>query len=242
MEHVTHYGEAHVWVVPTDALLPDAAMPAAWLTPAERRRSAAIAEPDASRVFALTRIALRGILAGFTGVAPAEIELVIETNGRPVLAGGGGWRFSVSHSRDTAVIAVARADVGVDVEYVRRLRHPSRTARRILHPETVARLEALPEARRASAFLDAWTQREAHVKAIGGGLFRTPDSLPFIPGGQVDGVLGRVRDRESGEIWNVAHFVPGDRTRGALVVRGDASAMLLHDRAATLQRIAEVRS
>jgi 4'-phosphopantetheinyl transferase len=242
MKHITRDGEAHVWVVPTDALLPDTAMPAAWLTPVERRRCAAIAEPEASRVFALTRIALRGILAGITGVAPAELELVIETGGRPVLVGGGGWRFSVSHSRDIAVIAVACADVGVDVEHARRLRHPSRTARRILHPETVARLEALPEARRASAFLDAWTQREAHVKAVGGGLFRTPDSLPFTPGGQIDGVLGRIRDRVSGEIWNVAHFAPGDRTRGALVVRGDASAMLLHDRAATLQRIAEVRS
>lgn len=242
MDHVTRDREAHVWFVPTDALLPDAALPAAWLTTAERRRSAAIAEPEASRVFALTRIALRGILAGFAGVAPAEIELAIETGGRPVLVGGGGWRFSVSHSRDIAVIAVARADVGVDVEHLRRLRHPSRTAQRILHPETVAWLESLPEARRASAFLDAWTQREAHVKAVGGGLFRTPDSLPLIPYDGIDGALRRVRDRDSGEIWNVARIMTGDRTRGALVVRGDASAVLLHDRAATLQRIAEVRS
>lgn len=242
MNDVHHDRETHLWMVPFDALLMDSAGLSGWLSRAEQRRAAAMADPAAGRLFTLTRIALRGILAGHAGVPPTDIELAVESGGRPVIVGGDGWRFSVSHSRHVAVVAVARTDVGVDVEYVRQLRRPARTARRILHPETVAQLEAVPYERRTGVFLDAWTQREAHVKAVGGGLFRTPDALPFIRGGLSDGVFRQVRERDSGEIWNVARFVPDERTRGAVVVRGPTATLLLHDRSATLERIVEVRS
>lgn len=240
MDHVSRPGEAHVWVMPLDASLPDKAMLTAWLSTAERIRAAAIAEPTARHVFILARIAVRGILSGYVHVSPGDIKLALSTSGKPVMSSPDGWRFSLSHSGRIAAIAVARADVGVDVERARRLRRPARTARRVLHPETVSRLESMPAERRASEFLDAWTQREAHVKAVGGGLFRTPDVLPFTAGMLADAALRQVRDRDTGEIWSIARFMPDAQTRGAVVVRGRADALLVHDEAATLERIAQV--
>jgi 4'-phosphopantetheinyl transferase len=241
MTNVPLAGEVHVWVVPLDAVIVDDDSVLRCLSPGERTRARAIDDAVASRNFMLTRFALRHILAGYAGGAPGDIELVVLPGGKPAVASAIGPRFSVSHSSHMAVIAVALADVGIDVESDRRPRWPRRTAWRILHPETAALLDTLDADLRMSVFLDAWTQREAHIKAVGGGLFRTSDALPFHPGQRADGLLRQVRDRETGEVWSVARFLPDARTRAAVVVRGLAETLLLHDGATTLERMAEVQ-
>jgi 4'-phosphopantetheinyl transferase len=213
-------GEAHVWrIALRDELVAAvhalACLSAEELERLERHRSAA-----AGQQFALTRLALRHILARYTGTAPDAVELVVDTRGKPDLSGAGVVRFSVSHAERLALVAVARAAVGIDVERVRQPRRLLRMARRVLHADTVGALERLPVEAQRLAFLDAWTQRESHVKAVGGGIFATPDALPFCVGQPADGTPYRYRDRCDAEEWSVARFHPAADARATFVARG----------------------
>jgi 4'-phosphopantetheinyl transferase len=239
MKGTLEHGEVDVWMVPFDGVhtvLPDGS---SCLSPGEKRRATTIVDPVARRSFVLLRLALRSLLSLHLGVAPREIEVAIRPGGKPAVAGDDGPCFSLSHARRLGLIAIARDEVGIDVESHRALRHPRRTLRRIFHPGTAAFIESLDDGERAAAFLDAWTQREAHVKAVGGGLFRTPDVLPYSPG-FADGVLHQVRERDAHGTWSVARFTPVSSMRAAVVVRGTAHTLRLRTAADTLEQMAEV--
>ncbi|WP_327233352.1 4'-phosphopantetheinyl transferase superfamily protein [Streptomyces sp. NBC_01317] len=105
------------------------------------------------------------------GVPESEIWVEHEPGGRPFLGGAGaGVRVSVAHTRGALAIALTGgAQIGVDVEGVRRLRAES-MARAWLHPVETAWISGLPERERSMAFLWLWTQKEAVGKALGQGL------------------------------------------------------------------------
>ena len=213
-------GEAHVWMIAlSDALVTDAHV-LACLSGAERERLERQGATGAGQRFALSRLALRHILARYTGETPAAVELVVTARGKPDLAGDRRIHFSLSHADRLALVAVARCDVGVDVERVRHPRRLLRMARRVLHAETVALLTLLPGEKRRLAFLDAWTQRESHVKAVGGGIFATPDALPFHLAQPADGTPYPYLARHEPEEWSVARFYPAPGARASVVVRG----------------------
>lgn len=211
---------AHIWRVALDSISPSVETRAACLSADERARSERfIAHPERRR-FILSRIALRHILASYHGTTPRNIPLAREPGGRPYVEGAERLFFSLSHSGDIALIAVAATAVGVDVERERRILRAPAIARRVLHPETFAILSSLDHPRFEPAFLDAWTQREAHVKAVGGGLFRTADVLPFDPAQPADATVRAARSREDGSEWSIARFVPCPSARGAVVSPG----------------------
>lgn len=212
-------GEAHVWTVPVDLRTPPDAVLLDRLHPMERERAARHASPAARARYATVRAALRTILARYVGCTTDALELHTAEGGKPVLLNTDTLHFSLSHARDSALIAVSPEHVGVDLEHVRTPHRLERTAARLLHADTVAVLDSLPAQRRLFTFFEAWTQREAHVKAIGGGLFRTPDTLPFRTGLEPDTPCA-VHDRESAEEWSVARLSCASDMRAALVTRG----------------------
>jgi 4'-phosphopantetheinyl transferase len=212
-------GEAHVWRVMLSRVREGAAV-LDRLSADERVRVERQRGGEARQRFIATRHALRHILAGYTGESPAAVELVIDARGKPGLAVERSLHFSVSHSGGLALIGVARAEVGVDVERLREPRRLLETARRILHAETVRTLEQLEGERRRTAFLDAWTQRESHVKAVGGGLFLTPDLLPFDAAQSADGAPHACVERSGEGEWTVVRFSPDGAARASLVARG----------------------
>lgn len=212
--------EAHVWRVALDADFPSVESRAACLSADEHVRSTQFVAPLERQRFVMSRIVLRHILAGYHGAAAGEIPIMREPGGRPFIEGAERLYFSLSHSGATALIAVADVMIGVDVERVRRMARAEAIARRVLHADTVAALESLSASRREAAFVDAWTQREAHVKAVGGGLFRTPDVLPFDPSQPDDASVHPIESRSDGTVWSVARFVPGKGERAAVVAPG----------------------
>jgi 4'-phosphopantetheinyl transferase len=212
--------EAHVWTIASsDALAADVRV-LACLSAAEQDRLERHSCAAAAQRFALARLVLRHVLARYTGAAPERVELVVNPGGKPTLADNQGIHFSLTHADRLVLVAVARCDVGIDVERVREPRRLLRTACRVLHPETVATLQSLPPQLRRLAFLDAWTQRESHVKAVGGGIFATADALPFSAGQPADGVPYPCRDRRGTEEWSVARFHPAVDARATLAARG----------------------
>jgi 4'-phosphopantetheinyl transferase len=219
----------HVWRVLLDALSPSGKALRECLSAEEERRAERIRGAVERRRFVTARVALRQILAGYHGVSAAALPLVRESSGRPVVEGGGTPAFSLTHSADLALIAVGTQPVGIDVERVRRVGYMRRIARRVMHADTVRALSDLSAEQRRTAFLDAWTQREAHVKALGGGIFRTPDDLPFSVEQPEDSTVHVVRSRTTDEVWSVARFIPDAQSRACVVARGIVQHVHIED-------------
>ena len=132
---------------------------------------------DADRARFVTGVALsRTVLGDKLALAPRDVPLdrtcqdCGRPHGPPRLRDGP--LFSISHSGERVVLAVADVPVGVDVEKLDRRLDPTRLAKRMLLPEERARI-ATPD-----DFLRTWTRKEALVKATGEGVFVLPRADP----------------------------------------------------------------
>ncbi len=122
------------------------------------------------------RSALRVVLGRTLGIDAADVTIRRGVRGRPELVDvTARIDFNVSHTRDVALVAVARdlpgkARVGVDIEHRDREVGADRLARKFLTPGEWATLADLPEDLRRQRFLRYWTCKEAMSKATGDGL------------------------------------------------------------------------
>lgn len=130
------------------------------------------------RTFVATRCALRMILARYLTVPPRAISFRYNAHGKPAVAGGAtAPAFNVSHSGARALIAVATAPVGIDVERIDPALDWRPLAEVALDPAEAAALATLPEDRARHAFLTCWTAKEACAKGRGLGLSVAPRDL-----------------------------------------------------------------
>lgn len=116
---------------------------------------------------------LRHLLGSYADDDPRALVFVAEGHGKPRLGGTVGklLRFSVSHSENTAVYAVACGrDVGIDVERIREGYPIQDVAHRFFSQMEQNTLAALPAALQLRGFFECWTRKEAYLKAIGIGL------------------------------------------------------------------------
>jgi len=186
-------GEVHVWRV---RLNRRGAMPP---TAEEEQRAARFAKLTLRRRYLRSHAALREILGRFT-VAP--LEFAVHEKGKPYLPRAPRIRFNFSHSRDMALVAVARdMEVGVDIERVRPLPEYAAIAQRYFPPG-----HALPTSPRD--FFRHWTRFEALLKAHGAGLYGAGSTPP-------------------GE-WSIAEIDVGPRFTAAVAVQGPPPVIHLH--------------
>ena len=159
--------EVHLWSVDLDAA---GALPDGTLTGAELQRRERIRAPQAGRRWAASRWALREILGRYLGRAPGAVELVVTEHGKPTLAAPSPrLEFNLSHSAGLALVAVADAPVGVDVERIDPDRDFLALAKRALNADDVEEIAETPAQQRAAVFYAAWTRHEARLKCGGGG-------------------------------------------------------------------------
>lgn len=139
----------------------------------ERRRAERFRVDVARGCFVVGRTVLREALARVLDVAPSDLVFELGPHGRPALVTvepPPGLDFNLSHSSNVVVAAVAPTAVGVDIEARREIGLADRLARRFFAPaERDAVLNAVG-AKRDSAFLRIWTQKEAWLKATGIGI------------------------------------------------------------------------
>lgn len=174
---------------------------------------------DAIR-YAATRVALRYAIAERIGMAASEIQFQRDVAGRPSLARPkvepcSLLDFNVSHSGQNALIALAASrQVGVDIEVCRTDLNWQTLAPVVFAPHDEAHVAALPAHLRVDAFYDAWTAKEALLKALGIGIGRGMTWFSVL-GGKLNEPLVRTIDRrERGEttlanfdaVWCVAPY------------------------------------
>jgi 4'-phosphopantetheinyl transferase len=179
-------GECQVWwaspAAGQGALLPllDAGEHARW---SRFRR-----DEDRARYLAAHALA-RVVLAGHVGTPAAELCFSSlcrhcggTDHGKPRLCAAGGIEFSLSHSGQRVVLAVARdAAVGVDVERLDSRRDVAGLIRAVLSAAEQRAVAAVPEAASALTLLRYWTRKEALLKATGDGLAVDPATITVTP-------------------------------------------------------------
>lgn len=163
--------DLHVIRLERDAATVEAAFDT--LSDQERLRADRFMRETLKRRYVVARSELRKILGGRLGMPPGDVKLTLAANGKPQLAAihKSNIRFNVSHSEDTAVIAVSEsAEVGIDIERIRGDVDHRGLALRYFDQKEQADLAQTAAADLAVRFFAYWTGKEAHSKCRGLGL------------------------------------------------------------------------
>jgi len=102
---------------------------------------------------------LRLVLGLVSGIEPGRLAFHYGPQGKPMLAGDAGTdlEFNLSHSRDRALIAVARGRrVGIDLEAVRPMADLDAIVERFFSEAERAEFRSVPGPARLGAFFRAW--------------------------------------------------------------------------------------
>jgi 4'-phosphopantetheinyl transferase len=215
-------GEVHVWRASL-ALAPDEVSGCmANLSADERERAHRFVVEPARAQFVAARSALRAILALYLGRAPEDVRFVLGPVGKPSLANAASpLFFNLSHSREVALVAVTRSgEIGVDVEHVREMATRDAMAERFFHPNEVAALQTLPPDLRARGFFNAWTRKEAFLKATGKGISYGIDRVEVtLAPGDLPRVLSVDGSVTAASTWWLSVFAPAPEYIGAVAMQ-----------------------
>jgi len=145
------------------------------LSQEERAKASRFAFSRDERRYLGAHVALRKILARSVGDHPARLQFSTGGFGKPMLVHERSRPFSLSHSDDLALIAMAKEfEIGVDVESNRPVPGFEALAARHFTESEQDELMMHTGTARNAAFLRCWTRKEACVKAVGSGLSVAP--------------------------------------------------------------------
>ncbi|HEX9987864.1 MAG TPA: 4'-phosphopantetheinyl transferase superfamily protein [Chloroflexia bacterium] len=214
-------GEVHVWRAALDGQ-PGRPL-AQTLSAGEQERAARFHFEADRRRFVAGRGFLRAVLARYLRIEPGEVRFSYGEQGKPTLpgdAGEGAIHFNLAHSGELALCAVARREVGIDLELIRPVSESAQIADRYFSMRERAAFHSRPLEEAGEGFLRQWTRKEAYLKARGCGLSLEPDRVE-VWGGQ-DGPLKLEVAGEPGEAtrWSLVDLTPGGGYVAALAVEG----------------------
>jgi 4'-phosphopantetheinyl transferase len=168
---------------------------------------------DSAR-YAVAHASLRRIIGAYLNLAPQKLCFRNNPFGKPELTGETSLKFSLTHSKSTAVLAVDRAQpVGVDVEDVRPIE--AEVADGHFSPAELSDLRGLQRDAWLTGFYRCWTRKEAILKAEGVGLSRALDSfdVSLLPDKMAELIATRQPFSYS---WRLHDVAPSSSTIGAL--------------------------
>ena len=160
---------------------------------------------------------LRHVLCLYTGGQPADVPISQLDCGKPVLIET-ALEFNLSHSHARVAIAIARRQVGIDIEHVRPLPDAVALAKRYLSESEAVFINQVPEQSRSLEFLRIWTRKEAFLKGRGLGL-RVPVSIAGTPENDAEGnPTSGIEEHPS--CWRFGEFWLDSDYLGSVAVHG----------------------
>ena len=168
-----------LWLCHLDRASADVAALSLLLSAQEHARAERFGTALLRRRWIAGRATLRSLLAETLRIDPAAVRLRRGVRGRPELDGEYAVDFNVSHTGDTALIAIATGTqdgtrIGIDIEREDRRVSADGLARKFLTERERAEIAPLASDVRRQRFLRLWTCKEAMSKATGDEL-----SAPF---------------------------------------------------------------
>ncbi|MDQ5908683.1 MAG: 4-phosphopantetheinyl transferase [Pseudomonadota bacterium] len=215
--------EAHLWRANLPLSEARLTTLAATLTGDEQERAARFRFPEHRDRFIAGRGLLRELLSAYLNIPAAALRFDQGLRGKPALTAQHGrvsLHFNLSHSGDQALYAVARREVGVDLEALDRRVDYAAVAKRVCTRREWAAFQALSPVDISEAFFACWTRKEAVAKAIGDGLASGLNTLDicFRPDAAPDGRVS-LRDAK-GQEWSVLNVPMASGWAGALAAAG----------------------
>ena len=180
----------------------------------EKSRAAGISNRAARHEFVKGRALLRLLLSQHTGLPARSLAFATGENGKPILPGTPDIHFNVSHSDGTALIAIASAEIGIDIERIDGNVDYAGVAQSVFSRPEIEMLRKATDARRGDAFFTIWTRKEAYLKATGAGF---SSNLPMISAAASDGTIEDHGDSAGGSDWYVFDLPVGGSFKAALV-------------------------
>jgi 4'-phosphopantetheinyl transferase len=222
--------EVHVWRAHLDPPGVRIAALKQTLAREERQRAERFRFAHDRNRFIAARGILRTMLGRYLGMDPRTLHFAYNGYGKPVLldeAEDGPIFFNVSHSQNVALYAFTRSgDIGVDIEQMTNARDYEQMAKQFFSAAEVAELRAVSADQREEAFLNAWTRKEAYIKARGLGL-----SLPLhlfdvslTPGAPAQLLANREKSQEHAR-WSLRELAPGPGFIAALALQGELATL-----------------
>jgi 4'-phosphopantetheinyl transferase len=228
--------EIHVWEFPLMISESAFANFEKLLSHDERTRASRFHFENDARRFAVARASVRSVLAGYTLSPARDLRFVYSQHGKPSLATPApDVRFSVSHSGDFALLAVALGrEVGVDIEAIREDVETDKLAERFFSVRERHCFRTLPPKKRVLAFFRCWTCKEAFLKAQGIGLSRSLGSFDVdLNPDQPAHLVSTRPDPSEADRWSLHEVEPPAGYAAAAAVEGSITAMsILHCRQA----------
>ena len=210
MIHELSEGTVYVWQIP---LLPHRPMShyRAALIPEELSRADQFRFDVHRERWTVCRATARNILKM---CLPNQVEpIVIEygDNGKPYLKEYRDLHFNISHSKDSALLAITKTGpIGVDIERTDRNIDLLRLSKRFFAPSEQEVLAAVAEYDRKDAFFKIWSRKEAYIKCSGQGLRIPLSSFAVNISNEQPQILQHNKDISTDQ-WQLHHLdVVGD--------------------------------
>jgi 4'-phosphopantetheinyl transferase len=190
-----------LWLCHLEDVSDDVATLSASLSAQEQARAERFGTAVLRRRWIAGRATLRSLLGHALGLDPSAVRLRRGLRGRPELDGNYAVDFNVSHTGDTALVAIATGTqdgtrIGIDIEREGRRVNADGLARKFLTERERAEIATLASDVRRQRFLRLWTCKEAMSKATGdalsapfrhmdvmldGGLRLVAGPMPYVP-------------------------------------------------------------
>lgn len=191
----------------------------------EQQRAQRFRFPKDQQAFTVARGGLRIVLSRYLQCPAAELRFTYNAYGKPAIAHPAtALEFNVSHSRGLALYVITRdRAVGIDVEYIRTDFPTMEIAKSYFSAAEQAELRSLPPSLQPEGFFNAWTRKEAYIKAIGHGLSMplAEFDVSLTPCKPANLLAVRVPGQAASD-WSLQHLAPAPGYVGAIAVAGHA--------------------
>jgi len=171
--------------------------------------------------YIIARGTLRSLLGHYLERPAASVEIGLGEHGKPALVGG-ELDFNLSHSRGIGLFAFARGrDIGVDVEWMNPRVDIASLAKRFFSAWEYTQFTSVPGVSKSQAFYNAWTRKEAFIKALGEGLSYPLDAFDVSLHPDQEARLVRIEGCNQKAVqWTLRAISPFPEYAGAVVALG----------------------
>ncbi len=229
MDYSLSKGEAHLWIAKLDAAAAADALPAlyALLAPDEQARADRFHFDARRHEFILAKAYLRKLLGRYLQQAPKDIAFAYTEHKKPYLSTPSNppLAFNASDSHGMALYGFTYNEaIGVDIEKMRPNVHCDELVERFFSVVEAARYQQVPETEKCDAFFNAWTRKEAFIKAIGKGLSFPLDEFDVSLAPDEPAALLAIRgDAEAANAWPLQEVAAPLGYKAAVVTKGESA-------------------